>query len=306
MRLLCYYQYIEEVPNMNIGSRIKNRRIQLELSVDDVAEQLGKNRATVYRYENNDIENLPTTVLEPLAKILKTTPAYLMGWTDEQILNDKPDSYHDIINFVKKFIPENNDERKKTLHIVRRNIHLVISEDRNIYNEIQKGQNFHQDVWSECEKGNYVPLIENILFLSMHSDISIEDFFSATKIQKKYISEKQIKYYCMNPAPSVNDNEILEDISRDISVDYSVDLTDDMQILLEVFKKANSDSRYLELFKVIAKTESSDIEKITDMIEVLQKHSSATLPNAAHNRTDIPITNADIIHDEDIMDDDNF
>lgn len=52
------------------------------MSVDEVASRLGKNRATVYRYENNDIENLPTTVLEPLAKILETTPAYLMGWSE--------------------------------------------------------------------------------------------------------------------------------------------------------------------------------------------------------------------------------
>lgn len=68
---------------MLIGKRIKEKRIELGLSVDHVATLLNKNRATIYRYENGDIENLPTTVLEPLADILKTTPAYLMGWVDE-------------------------------------------------------------------------------------------------------------------------------------------------------------------------------------------------------------------------------
>lgn len=48
-------------------------------SVDDVAYEINKNRATVYRYENGDITSLPTTVLEPLARALKTTPAYLRG-----------------------------------------------------------------------------------------------------------------------------------------------------------------------------------------------------------------------------------
>ena len=71
---------------MNIGERIKNRRKELGLSVDDVANSLGKNRATVYRYESNEIENLPITILEPLSKILKTTTGYLMGWTDEHSL----------------------------------------------------------------------------------------------------------------------------------------------------------------------------------------------------------------------------
>ncbi|WP_105308702.1 helix-turn-helix domain-containing protein [Dorea sp. Marseille-P4042] len=65
---------------MTIGERIKNRRLELNLSVDEVATKLGKNRATVYRYENDDIKELPITVLEPLAKVLETTPADLMGW----------------------------------------------------------------------------------------------------------------------------------------------------------------------------------------------------------------------------------
>lgn len=72
---------------MNIGQRIKNRRLELGLSVDEVAAKIGKNRATVYRYESRDIEDLPISILEPLAKALLTTPSYLMGWTDNNILN---------------------------------------------------------------------------------------------------------------------------------------------------------------------------------------------------------------------------
>lgn len=70
---------------MTIGERIKQRRLELHMSVDEVAAKLGKNRATVYRYESNDIENLPTAVLVPLAKVLETTPSALMGWSDKKI-----------------------------------------------------------------------------------------------------------------------------------------------------------------------------------------------------------------------------
>lgn len=69
---------------MNIGQRIKKRRKELNLSVDDVANKLNKNRATIYRYESNEIENLPLNILEPLAKVLNTTPAALMGWQKEE------------------------------------------------------------------------------------------------------------------------------------------------------------------------------------------------------------------------------
>ena len=68
---------------MTVGNRIKARRQELNMSVDELAKRLNKNRATVYRYEKGEIENLPLDILEPLAKALDTTPAYLMGWYQE-------------------------------------------------------------------------------------------------------------------------------------------------------------------------------------------------------------------------------
>ena len=69
---------------MTIGERIKERRKELGMTVDELAEKLGKNRATIYRYESNEIEKLPTTVLEPLANSLGVSPGYLMCWEDTQ------------------------------------------------------------------------------------------------------------------------------------------------------------------------------------------------------------------------------
>ncbi len=75
---------------MTIGQRIKNRRLELNMSVDEVANKLGKNRATIYRYEKDDIKDLPITVLEPLARVLETTPADLTGWGIDAIKKDIP------------------------------------------------------------------------------------------------------------------------------------------------------------------------------------------------------------------------
>lgn len=65
-----------------IHERIKRLRKQNNLSVDEIIKKLNISRATYYRYESNEIEKLPLTILEPLAKILNTTPAYLMGWDE--------------------------------------------------------------------------------------------------------------------------------------------------------------------------------------------------------------------------------
>lgn len=74
---------------MTIGERIKKLREEKNITVDKLAELIGKNRATIYRYESSEIEKLPTSVLEPLCKALGTTPAYLMGWTDSNLSNIK-------------------------------------------------------------------------------------------------------------------------------------------------------------------------------------------------------------------------
>ncbi len=65
-----------------ISKKIKALRLKYNISMDDLAKKIGKNRATIYRYENGDIEDLPMSILKPLADALHTTPAYLMGWEE--------------------------------------------------------------------------------------------------------------------------------------------------------------------------------------------------------------------------------
>ena len=63
-----------------IGERIKERRKKLGISLEQLAECIGKDRATVYRYETEHIKDMPISVIEPLARALNTTPSYLLGW----------------------------------------------------------------------------------------------------------------------------------------------------------------------------------------------------------------------------------
>jgi transcriptional regulator with XRE-family HTH domain len=62
-----------------MGEKIKTKREAAGLTVTQLARILGKARTTVYRYESNGIENLPSSVLEPLAAALHTTTAYLLS-----------------------------------------------------------------------------------------------------------------------------------------------------------------------------------------------------------------------------------
>lgn len=112
----------------NIGYRIKQRRKELKLSADVVAEKLGVSRSTVFRYEKGDIEKVPTTILEKLAEVLKTTPAYLIGWESEnnsvytKMLHESFDSLNSyrkrkVIDFSKLQLSEQNREKNKIYSI---------------------------------------------------------------------------------------------------------------------------------------------------------------------------------------------
>lgn len=133
MDIIEQYNYDKDIKNKmenhkiddrTIGARIKDKRKELDLSVDEVAEKINKNRATIYRYENDEIENLPITVLEPLAEVLNTTPAYLMGWQEKDADEEKEiktiAAHHDGEDWTEDELKE-IDEFKKFVLSKRKN-----------------------------------------------------------------------------------------------------------------------------------------------------------------------------------------
>lgn len=66
---------------MAIGERIKNARIKKGLTQEELAGLLGyKSKSSVAHIENG--RDIPRAMVVKLAKVLDTTPAYLMGWDD--------------------------------------------------------------------------------------------------------------------------------------------------------------------------------------------------------------------------------
>ena len=69
---------LDPMPDMTIGELIKLRRKEISMSAERLAEKVGVSPATIYRYENGDIEKVPVGVLKNIASALNTTPAHLM------------------------------------------------------------------------------------------------------------------------------------------------------------------------------------------------------------------------------------
>ena len=67
---------------MKIGERIKNRRIELNITQDELARRLGySDKSSISRMENSS--KLTLNKVQLLADALNVSPSYLMGWEDE-------------------------------------------------------------------------------------------------------------------------------------------------------------------------------------------------------------------------------
>ncbi len=84
---------------MEIKDILKNRRIELGYTLDDIAAQVGVSPPTVSRWERGDIQNMKRDKIVKLAKALNISPAVIMGWNNgESTLSNirnlsAPDAY---------------------------------------------------------------------------------------------------------------------------------------------------------------------------------------------------------------------
>ena len=65
---------------MTVGERIKERRIELGLTQEELGKRMGYGKSAVCRVEKEG-NNITSNRVEKFAKALECTPGYLMGWT---------------------------------------------------------------------------------------------------------------------------------------------------------------------------------------------------------------------------------
>lgn len=76
---------------MTVGERIRQKRIELNLSQDELAKKTGyKSRSSIQKIEC--ARNLPLSKVEVMARALDCSPSVLMGW-DELEVFDSPEAF---------------------------------------------------------------------------------------------------------------------------------------------------------------------------------------------------------------------
>ena len=67
----------------DMAQRIKERRLAMNYTQEELANKLGLQKSAVAKYENGRVENIKRGIISKMAEVLECNPAYLMGWDDE-------------------------------------------------------------------------------------------------------------------------------------------------------------------------------------------------------------------------------
>lgn len=120
-----------------IGSRIRNRREELGLSQDELGRRLGyKSRSSINKIEL-DQRNLTQSKIKAIADALETTPAYIMGWNeqDHKFDNEKPKFFDNLFSIEIKRFPLLGD--------IACGKPIMANEEKELY--VEAGANIHAD-----------------------------------------------------------------------------------------------------------------------------------------------------------------
>lgn len=75
----------------DLSRKIKQLRLERNMTLEQVASIVGVGKSTVRKWETGMIANMKRDKIALLAVALGTTPAYLMGWKEDEKQSNSPD-----------------------------------------------------------------------------------------------------------------------------------------------------------------------------------------------------------------------
>lgn len=96
----------------DMSRKIKELRLAKGMTLEQVANIVGVGKSTVRKWETGMIANMKRDKIALLAQALSTTPAYLMGWFEEETRPKKTDITEDeqkLLDLFRK-VPEDKQE----------------------------------------------------------------------------------------------------------------------------------------------------------------------------------------------------
>lgn len=89
---------------MEMARRIKERRLALGFTQEELAQKLGLQKSAIAKYENGRVENIKRTTISKMSEVLQCSPSYLMGWDENRPSTSIP-SFPNITPIARKSFP---------------------------------------------------------------------------------------------------------------------------------------------------------------------------------------------------------
>lgn len=90
---------------MGMADRIKERRIAMDFTQEELAQKLGLQKSAIAKYEKGRVENIKRSIIEKMSELFDCSPAWLMGYdvpmkieTFEQKWDREVNEFFDKIN----------------------------------------------------------------------------------------------------------------------------------------------------------------------------------------------------------------
>lgn len=74
---------------MGMSERIKERRLAMNYTQEELAQRLGLQKSAIAKYENGRVENIKRSIIALMSEVLECSPTYLMGWDEKNESSDK-------------------------------------------------------------------------------------------------------------------------------------------------------------------------------------------------------------------------
>ena len=174
-----------------IGSRIRNRREELGLSQDELGRRLGyKSRSSINKIEL-DQRNLTQSKIKAIADALETTPAYIMGWNeqDQKFDNEKLKFFDNLFPIEIKRFP--------LLGEIACGKPIVAHEERELY--VEAGANIQADFCLRARGDSMIGarIYDGDIVFIQQADM-VEDGEIAAVIIEDEATLKRVSYYPEN------------------------------------------------------------------------------------------------------------
>lgn len=103
--------------NVEIGKRIAERRDELGLTVDYIAQEIGVNKSTISRYERGSINKINLVVIGAIARVLGLNPSWIVGKSSDRLAQPEQTYSQDVQEVADAYSSLNTTAEK---NIIRR------------------------------------------------------------------------------------------------------------------------------------------------------------------------------------------